>query len=175
MNDNPRTPPPPGAAAAESSQPGEASQPRPGSARLAFPLPDPNRHARKCRICRHPDRDAIEADFLHWRSPHEIASAYSLPDRTIIYRHAHATGLFDERRHTLRFVLGNLLEQADRVPATASGIVQAVRLYAELNDAGQWSAPASATPSAADQDSACAPASQISNRNIQELEDAPTR
>jgi hypothetical protein len=43
--------------------------------------PDVGRHARKCCICRHPKRDAIEAAFLGWRSPDVIADEYGLPGR----------------------------------------------------------------------------------------------
>jgi hypothetical protein len=27
------------------------------------------RHSRKCIICHHPEREAIEEEFLHWRAP----------------------------------------------------------------------------------------------------------
>ncbi|MGB6393659.1 MAG: hypothetical protein WBF14_14930, partial [Candidatus Acidiferrales bacterium] len=36
----------------------------------------PSRHSRKCTVCRHPDRDAIEALFLLWRSPVKLAVAF---------------------------------------------------------------------------------------------------
>src|ERR1700732_80037 len=35
-----------------------------------------NRHARKCVVCHPPDRDAIEEEFIHWRSPYEIARQF---------------------------------------------------------------------------------------------------
>ena len=44
--------------------------------------PDFARHARKCRICSHPDRDAIEGDFIRWRSPELIAKDHQISDRT---------------------------------------------------------------------------------------------
>jgi hypothetical protein len=30
--------------------------------------PDFSRHARRCAVCAHPDRDAIEGDFIRWTS-----------------------------------------------------------------------------------------------------------
>jgi hypothetical protein len=36
------------------------------------------RHGRKCKVCRHPDRDAIERDFLRWHSPDRIAEDYGI-------------------------------------------------------------------------------------------------
>jgi len=29
------------------------------------------RHSRRCIICHHPEREAIEEEFLHWRAPLE--------------------------------------------------------------------------------------------------------
>ena len=49
---------------------------------------DLERHSRKCTICRHPDRDAIEHDFLHWCHPVDIAEEFGLADHSSIYRHA---------------------------------------------------------------------------------------
>ena len=106
--------------------------------------PEPGRrarHARICSICCHPDRDAIEEDFIHWHSPSDIAFDYHLPDRSSVYRHAHATGLFARRRRNLRFVLERLLERVDKVKVTAHAVIRAVRAYTRINDAGEWIEP----------------------------------
>ena len=100
--------------------------------------PHPGRHARKCCICRHRRRDAIEAAFLDWSSPTLIADKYRLPGRNPLYRHAHATGLWARRKRNVGVVLEGFLEQADQVKVTASAIVRAVRTYAHINDAGEW-------------------------------------
>jgi hypothetical protein len=78
------------------------------------------RHTRKCSVCNHPDRDAIEQEFLRWYAPQDIARDHDIPYASAIYRHAHATGLFERRRATIRLALEPLIEQA------------------QLNDAGQW-------------------------------------
>jgi hypothetical protein len=103
--------------------------------------PHPGRHARICSICRHPDRDAIEEDFIHWYSPSDIAIDYNLPDRSSVYRHAHATGLFARRSRNLRFVLERLLERVDKVKVTAHAVVRAVSAYTRINDRGEWIDP----------------------------------
>jgi hypothetical protein len=36
-------------------------------------VPELSRHQRKCCVCRHAERDAIEEAFIHWQSPNEIA------------------------------------------------------------------------------------------------------
>jgi hypothetical protein len=105
--------------------------------------PDFSRHSRRCCICLHPDRDAIEGDFIRWRSPELIAREYKLANRTSIYRHAHCTGLFAWRRRELGRVLEGMLENHEHIPLEASdAIVRAARVYAHLNENGNWFEPA---------------------------------
>lgn len=98
----------------------------------------PGRHERLCGICNHPDREAIEFDFLHWRNPEDISCEHHIRDRSSIYRHAHATGLFALRRRNSRAVLERLVERVDEVSVTDIGILRALREYSRLNDDGQW-------------------------------------
>jgi hypothetical protein len=105
--------------------------------------PDFSRHSRRCCICLQPDRDAIEGDFIRWRSPELIARDYKIANRTSIYRHAHCTGLFAWRRRELGRVLEGILENAEHVPLEASdAIVRAARVYAHLDENGNWFEPA---------------------------------
>jgi hypothetical protein len=99
------------------------------------------RHERKCTVCDHPDRDLIEQEFLRWYSPQDIARDHDLPYASAIYRHAHATGLFERRRRTVRLALEPLIEQATGVNATAGSVIRATRTYAHLDGAGQWIRP----------------------------------
>ncbi|MGA2509823.1 MAG: hypothetical protein ABSG27_06290 [Candidatus Acidiferrales bacterium] len=96
------------------------------------------RHGRKCKVCRHPDRDAIERDFLRWRSPDRIAEDYGIADHSSVYRHAHATGLFARRAATIRLALEPIIERAVTVNVTADAVVRAVYVVAHLNGSGQW-------------------------------------
>src|SRR5271156_4147371 len=99
------------------------------------------RHARKCTVCHHPDREFIDQDYLRWLSPKKIAREYAISHHSVIYRHADATGLRAQRRASLRATLENFIEQAESVRATAGSVVAAVRLYAQINDQGQWTPP----------------------------------
>lgn len=99
------------------------------------------RHTRKCNVCRHPEREAIEHGFLCWRSPDALAREYGIADHSSIYRHVHATGIFARRRANLRMALEPLIEQAESVEVTANAFVNAVRLYASINDDGQLIRP----------------------------------
>jgi hypothetical protein len=99
------------------------------------------RHERKCLVCHHPEREAIEEMFVHWHNPFRMACDYDLPLRSI-YRHVHATGLVAARRRNLRCVLEHLLEGATRVRATGDTIVRAVRAYTCLTDNNTWVEPA---------------------------------
>lgn len=97
------------------------------------------RHRRKCAICHHPHREAIDDDFLRWRSPVQIVNEYQLAHHSAIYRHAHATGLVARRKASVLTVLEQILERAQSAKVTASSIVNAACLYAKMT--GQWKEP----------------------------------
>jgi hypothetical protein len=99
------------------------------------------RHARKCTVCHHKDREFIDQDYLRWLSPKKIAHEYKISHHSVVYRHVDATGLRTQRRASLRATLENFIEQAESVRATAGSVVAAVRLYAQINDQGQWTPP----------------------------------
>jgi hypothetical protein len=104
-------------------------------------LPDPERHSRKCVICHHPEREAIEELFIHWHSPHAISHTFGLNDWSAIYRHARAMRLFPLRRRNLRSALEFLIERAHQAHITPMGVIKAVRAYACLTDEGEWIEP----------------------------------
>jgi hypothetical protein len=101
-------------------------------------IPSAARHAAKCRICRHPKRQEIEADFVGWKSPARIARDYGLRNRASIDRHAEAVGLKGQRRRNVRAALERIIEQAGEVEATPSSVVAAVSVYVNLNQRGEW-------------------------------------
>ncbi len=98
-------------------------------------------HQRRCKVCNHPDCDAIDEEFLNWRSPAVIAWQYKIRDRASIYRHAHATGLFTLRRSSYRTALENLIERNEEAEVTASSFISAVRACTCINNDGQWVEP----------------------------------
>ena len=100
-------------------------------------------HQRRCIICHHPDREEIEEMFLHWFSPATIYRRFLLKDRYSIYRHAHATDLYQRRRRNLRCALENIIERSDECPISSNGIVRAIKAYCSLTTAGEWVEPAS--------------------------------
>jgi hypothetical protein len=112
----------------------------------AQPIPAPEspleRHQRKCVVCAHPDREAIEEDFLHWLSPNGIAYDYKFPASSL-YRHAHATGLYTQRQGNLRSLLDHILDHASGATVTGDCIIRAVRAYTCLTPQNTWVEPAS--------------------------------
>ena len=115
------------------------SIPQPDSEGTAPRLPDPERHSRKCRICRHPNREDIEMEFLRWRSSIDIARSYGIYDHSSICRHARATGLYDRRDQTIAFALEPILENSEQIfmRATANSVINAVRAYSQINAEGK--------------------------------------
>ncbi|HEX5422786.1 MAG TPA: hypothetical protein VFW94_04505 [Candidatus Acidoferrales bacterium] len=106
------------------------------------PPPDLARHSRRCMVCSHPDRDAIEAEFIRWRSPIRIAEEYGIADRTSIYRHAQATGLMHRRRREASRVLEHVLERAESTPTEEFDVItRALRLYTHLDDDARFREP----------------------------------
>lgn len=104
------------------------------------PKSDPNlaRHARKCAICNHPDREFIEEDFVAWRSEAFLCRVYTLPSPSSIYRHASATGLLARRRRNLRGVAERIMENVNGATVTASAVLRAMRIFASITEDGQW-------------------------------------
>lgn len=96
------------------------------------------RHRRNCSVCGSQRREEIEDAFIGWRSPAAIAEEFGLADRTSIYRHAHALGLFPKRQRNIRAALERIIEKAGEVDVTASAVVAAIQAYAKINAAGEW-------------------------------------
>lgn len=94
-------------------------------------------HARHCTICHHPERQAIEEEFIHWHRAKSIASDYAVGARAV-YRHARALGLFERRAAKLRDALGYIIEKAENASVTADTVVRAVYAHAHLSPSGQW-------------------------------------
>ena len=80
--------------------------------------------------------------FVHWHSASRIHRRFMLPDRSTIYDHAHATGLFAKRRRNLRYALEHMIERADECDISSHGIVAAIKAYASLTTSGEWIEPA---------------------------------
>jgi hypothetical protein len=100
--------------------------------------PSLGRHKRTCSICRHSKCAEIETDFITWGSPAAIVKEYRLSDRSSVYRHAHALGLFAKRQRNVRAALERIIEHAGEVEVTAASVVAAVQAYSKINAMGQW-------------------------------------
>jgi hypothetical protein len=102
------------------------------------------RHARKCVICNHPDRQDIEDDFLDWSPAAVISRAHNIPHRRAIYRHAQAVGLVSQRRANLRLAAESIIEWAHQTEIpSADSVLRAIRVAARINDRGEWVEPPS--------------------------------
>ncbi|MGA8073956.1 MAG: hypothetical protein WB995_10795, partial [Candidatus Acidiferrales bacterium] len=102
---------------------------------------DLDRHARLCIICRHPDRDHIDFDFVQWGHPETIVREYHLRSRKILYRHARATGLYYLRSRNVRSALDHVIQLISDSAVNTVAAIQAVRIYAHINDSGSWVEP----------------------------------
>jgi hypothetical protein len=98
------------------------------------------RHSRLCSVCQHPDRDAIEEEFIHWHNPNDTRYDYQITSAAL-YRHAHAVGLFARRERNLRSALGNMIQRSMNITPTSDSILRAIRAYSCLNRDGKWTEP----------------------------------
>ena len=96
------------------------------------------RHSRRCIICHHPEREAIEEEFVHWRAPWKLAQDYKLSDYRTVYRHARAAGLLLQRRERLHSALDAFVESVDDVTFTGDTILRAMRAYSCIDSHGRW-------------------------------------
>ncbi len=96
------------------------------------------RHSRNCTVCGHKCREEIEREFINWTGVKVISKEFGLKDRTAVYRHAHAFGLFEKRRRNVRAALERIIEHVGEVDVTAQAVVTAVQAYAKINAQGQW-------------------------------------
>jgi hypothetical protein len=124
-------------------QPCQSTSPGPATLAGLAPAPVPvlGRHRRRCAVCHHPDCDLIEEHFLNWHRPLDISVDFQLADKSSIYRHAHAFGLFDRRRRNIRCVTEQILEKVDGVRVTAHSVLQALRAFTQITEDGQWIEP----------------------------------
>jgi hypothetical protein len=123
------------ATATQGGQPDENQVPEQDESTGPTPL---ERHARKCSICRHPERQQIDESFLHWRSPQTIMHCFGIKTETTIYHHAHAFNLFALRNRNLQSALCNIIEDIDTRDFTGREILDAVRALAHLTADGRW-------------------------------------
>jgi hypothetical protein len=117
---------------------------RPGRKSLAE-MSALERHTRKCKICRHKDRDDIESDFLHWHDVHNIVTEFDLGTRRALYRHARATGLYELRMSNIRDAAALIAARAENCPATASAVLKAIQACSMIDSSGTWVAPPTRT------------------------------
>lgn len=63
------------------ANPGAIPTPAPvGDPERSRRTPDFERHRRKCAVCNHPEREAIEELFIYWHSAGSITDHFDLPD-----------------------------------------------------------------------------------------------
>ena len=99
------------------------------------------RHRAACSICYHPDREAIEEEYLHWHDVWKISRQYQIDDFRSIHRHARAYGLVAARRENMLAALDNLVERSAGASVRGDTVIRAIRAYSCISDSGEWAEP----------------------------------
>jgi len=97
-------------------------------------------HQAHCGICNSDLHDEIDERFLNWEHVGTLAEEYKT-SRSIIYRHANATGLFVKRDRNCRRALGHIIHNAAYAFTTGDTVIRAVKTLAHLNARGEWVNP----------------------------------
>jgi hypothetical protein len=147
VNAAPPADPPQPPAEPPSTEEARAESQRPVTPASFLPEPDLSeleRHSRKCAICNHPFRQALEEDFINWAEVSRITKIFELNDSRAVYRHAHATGLFERRRQNVRFAAERIVEHVNNISKPApETVLNAIRTITRLNERGEWHEPTS--------------------------------
>jgi hypothetical protein len=98
-------------------------------------------HQARCRICNSDAREEIDEAFVSWDNVRQLAYDYKV-DRRALYRHAHATGLYEQRDRNIRRALGRIIQEADAVAPSADAIIRAIKILTHINSRGEWVNPA---------------------------------
>jgi hypothetical protein len=110
------------------------------------PMPSPKPlsrlelHRSRCCICCGNHQEEIDEAFVNWEFVGHIAEEYKI-NRRAIYRHAHATGLFEKRDQNIRRALGRIIHEADHVAITGDTVVRAIKILTHVNTHGEWVQP----------------------------------
>ncbi len=114
------------------------SPPADSAPRLKTP---PERHSRKCAVCNHEDREAIEEAYLNWTSPEHIARQFDLRSYVSVYRHVEAVGLATLRRRRKHAALDLIIERAGHARVTGGDVIRAIITSARIGDDGEYNEP----------------------------------
>jgi len=134
---SPASPAPHAPASPGEKPPSSAKKSTPRRRRNLTPL---QMHRDRCRICNSDAREEIDEAFISWEVVRQIANDFHV-DRRIIYRHAHATGLYALRDRNIRRALGRIIQEADAVAPSADTVIRAIKMLTHINSRGEWSNP----------------------------------
>lgn len=96
-----------------------------------------SRHPRLCRICRSPDRESIERDYVSWERAADICKNYEIKSQTTLYVHVRALHLNEQRAANIRGFLSRFLERGMNLKPTAASVIAACTILSKLDAAGK--------------------------------------
>ena len=90
-----------------------------------------------CRVCRHEQREAIEASYVAWKTLREIEAEFTVPKDSVA-RHARARGLEERRSRNVRGVLVRVVEKGiETAEVTSAALVAAATALAKMGEDGR--------------------------------------
>jgi len=89
------------------------------------------RHQAQCSVCRHPQCQEIEEEWINWGNTTLIAERSGV-SRYAIYRHMRVLDLFKERQKRIKFVYEKIIERLDTASCNGATVLAALRDYVAL-------------------------------------------
>src|SRR5450830_2167959 len=87
-----------------------------------------------CRVCKHSQREAIETEFVRWKTLREIEAEFGVPKDSVA-RHARARALDERRSRNIRGALVRVVEKGiETAEVTAASLVAAATALAKMGD-----------------------------------------
>jgi hypothetical protein len=99
---------------------------------------NPLLHAQQCSICRSPDRERVESDYVSWVAASKICKRYRIKSRTTLYRHVQALALTERRDTNIKGFLRSVIDRGQNVKLTATAVMQAVVILTKLDSDNRW-------------------------------------
>ena len=97
----------------------------------------PERHSRRCVICKSQHRGEIESAYLNWEPPSEICRKFGIRSKTSIYTHVNALNLVDQRDKMIKRVLGTLIEKNLNRRLSGSALIAAIVALSKIDGEGR--------------------------------------
>ncbi len=91
-------------------------------------------HSRRCKVCKHEQRNEIEKQYIEGDSPYKIVSTFPELDVKGVYRHIKVFDLEKDRDNSTLAIVNHIIDRGDaaNITITPGVLMDALKLRAKL-------------------------------------------